>query len=89
MEKLTKLNNPYIIKLIEAEETETQFLLVVEYISGGELLSFIKERKGVCEDQAHKFFTQILSAIECCHHNRIIHRDIKLQVSLLNFGAYC
>jgi len=95
MQQLTKLNNPYIIKLIGAEETATHFNLVVEYLSGGELVALILKNKGLSEAHAHRLFKQILCAIECCHQNSIIHRDIKLQnimldannnIKLIDFG---
>jgi len=84
MQQLTKLNNPHIIKLIGAEETATHFNLVVEYLSGGELVAMILKNKGLSEAHAHKFFNQLLSAIETCHKHSIVHRDIKLQNILLD-----
>jgi len=84
MQQLTRLGNPYIIKLIDSQETETHFNLIVEYSSGGELVSLILENKGLAEAHTHFLFKQILSAIECCHSNSIVHRDIKLQNILLD-----
>jgi serine/threonine protein kinase len=84
MEKLTELDNPYIIKLIEWHETSTHFNLIVEYVSGGELVSLIKSKGGLPEPQAKKLFKQMLCALSCCHQQNIIHRDLKLQNILLD-----
>eukprot|EP01118_Nematostelium_gracile_P000767 TRINITY_DN10774_c0_g1_i1.p1 TRINITY_DN10774_c0_g1~~TRINITY_DN10774_c0_g1_i1.p1 ORF type:complete len:496 (+),score=95.67 TRINITY_DN10774_c0_g1_i1:191-1489(+) len=84
MEQLNALNNPHIVKLIASEETPQYFNMIVEYVSGGELMALVKENKGLSEQQAHKLFKQLLCAIECCHANQIIHRDIKLQNILLD-----
>jgi len=95
MQQLTKLNNPYIIKLLGFEETSTHFNLLVEYLSGGELVSLILETKGLSEPHAQKLFNQLVSAINTCHQNSVVHRDIKLQnimldeqgnVRLIDFG---
>jgi len=84
MKLLTSLKNPYIVRLLEAQETDTHFTLIVEYLSGGELLSYIKQQKGLSEQEAQRLFKQLLCAIECCHSQKIIHRDIKLQNILLD-----
>jgi PAS domain S-box-containing protein len=84
MAQLTKLNNPYIIKLIGWEENSTHFNLIIEYVSGGELTSLILKKNGLTEFETQLMFKQLLSAIKCCHQNQIIHRDIKLQNILLD-----
>eukprot|EP01118_Nematostelium_gracile_P018568 TRINITY_DN8285_c0_g2_i1.p1 TRINITY_DN8285_c0_g2~~TRINITY_DN8285_c0_g2_i1.p1 ORF type:complete len:230 (+),score=61.58 TRINITY_DN8285_c0_g2_i1:278-967(+) len=84
MQQLTRLNNPYIIKLIGFEETATHFNLVIEYLAGGELVALILNNNGLSEGHVHRLFKQILCAIECCHKNSIVHRDIKLQNILLD-----
>jgi serine/threonine protein kinase len=84
MEKLTQLDNPHIIKLIDWHETPTNFNLIVEYVSGGELVSLIKEKGGLTEEQSKRLFKQMVSALSCCHQQNIIHRDLKLQNILLD-----
>lgn len=83
MRQLTLLNNPYIIKLFESLETDTHLYMIEEYVSGGELVALILKHQGLPEPHAHKLFKQVLNAIECCHKNQIIHRDIKLSNSNL------
>lgn len=84
MEKLTEFNNPHIIKLIDWHETPTSFNLIVEYVSGGELVSLIKEKGGLSESFSRKLFKQMVCALRCCHQQSIIHRDLKLQNILLD-----
>jgi len=84
MQQLTRLNNPYIIKLLGYEETPTHLNLLVEYLSGGELVSLILENKGLNEPHAQRLFKQLVCAINACHQNSIVHRDIKLQNIMLD-----
>jgi len=84
MRKLTKVANPYIIKLLDVIDTPQELHIFLEYISGGELVALILKNQGLTEPHTHKLFLQILSAIETCHQHNIIHRDIKLQNILLD-----
>jgi len=47
-------------------------------------LSYVLEKNGLGEDEALKFFIQLISAMKYCHDRSIIHRDIKHQNILLD-----
>eukprot|EP01118_Nematostelium_gracile_P011540 TRINITY_DN4110_c0_g1_i3.p1 TRINITY_DN4110_c0_g1~~TRINITY_DN4110_c0_g1_i3.p1 ORF type:complete len:289 (-),score=73.33 TRINITY_DN4110_c0_g1_i3:49-915(-) len=59
MQQLTKVNNPYIIKLLDVMETPEEFHIFVEYIAGGELVAYILKKKGLTEAHTHQLFTQL------------------------------
>jgi len=84
LKQLNSSENPRIVKLIDSLETDTHLLLIQEYVSGGELMTFVQKNDGLPEMLSLRLFRQILCAIECCHRNKIIHRDIKLQNILLD-----
>lgn len=73
VEILRKLSHPNICKLYDVIETEDTMNIVMEY-APGTLLSYVMERGGLAEIDAHRFFAQIVSAIEYCHRSNIIHR---------------
>ena len=52
----------------------------MEYASGGELFDFIVANMKTSEQSARHFFRQIVSAIDYCHKNSVIHRDLKPEV---------
>lgn len=83
IEILAKTSHPNVVKLIEAFETPTNFLLIMEYCSGGELFDYIVKRKRLSEEEASVFFYQIISAVNYLHSSNIIHRDIKPENILL------
>lgn len=56
----------------------------MEYVSGGDLLSYVKKRTKLTEPVAKYLFKQIVLALEYTHSQNIIHRDIKLDNILLD-----
>ncbi|WVQ83879.1 hypothetical protein IAT38_006023 [Cryptococcus sp. DSM 104549] len=75
---LKVLRHPHIIKLYEVITTPTDVIMVMEY-AGEELFNYIvqKGKHGMTEDEARRFFQQMISAIEYCHRHHIVHRDLK------------
>jgi len=81
---LKTLDNPHIVKLIDSMETDTHLILIQELVNGGELLGFMQKNRSLPEVGALRIFRQILSALQCCHQHKIVHRDIKMQNILLD-----
>ncbi|EIW68573.1 hypothetical protein TREMEDRAFT_31675 [Tremella mesenterica DSM 1558] len=75
---LKVLRHPHIIKLYEVITTPTDVIMVMEY-AGEELFNYIvsKGKGGMSEDEARRFFQQMIGAIEYCHRHHIVHRDLK------------
>lgn len=56
----------------------------MEYISCGDLLSFVKKRSKLTESMAKFIFKQIIEALNYVHAKGIVHRDIKLDNILID-----
>jgi len=80
---LSKLDHPNIIGIKRAFETETTLYLVLELVTGGELLEKILTEKKFSEDKARNYFRQILEATKYLHAQGIAHRDLKPENILL------
>ncbi|KAF9183673.1 Protein kinase [Haplosporangium sp. Z 767] len=80
---LKLLRHPHIIKLYEVISTPTSIYMVIEY-AGGELFNYIVDNTRLSEDEARRFFQQIVCAIEYCHRHKIVHRDLKPENLLLD-----
>jgi PAS domain S-box-containing protein len=73
IEIMRKLDHPNIAKLIDVIDSPESVNIVMEN-AGTTLLAYVMERGGLQEPEAHKFFCQMLSAVEYCHRSNIIHR---------------
>jgi len=80
---LSQLDHPNIIGIKRAFETESYLYLVLELVSGGELLDKIATEKKFSEDKARYYFRQILEATKYLHEQGIAHRDLKPENILL------
>jgi len=83
---MKKLNHPNITKILEMFEDEKFFLIIMEYINGGNLFSFVKKRRKLSEKTAKFLFKQIILGIKYIHEQNIVHRDIKLENLLIDLN---
>ena len=74
---LAKLNHPQIATIYELYRSDTDLLMVMEFV-GGETLDHLCARLGpLSPEQAVYLTDQILSALEHAHRAGIVHRDMK------------
>ncbi|KAK4452404.1 putative serine/threonine protein kinase [Podospora aff. communis PSN243] len=83
IEYLQLLRHPHIIKLFTVIKTPAEIIMVLEY-AGGELFDYIVQHGKMKENEARRFFQQMLCAVEYCHRHKIVHRDLKPENLLLD-----
>ncbi|VDL17770.1 unnamed protein product [Hymenolepis diminuta] len=81
---LKSLHHPNIIKLYQVMESEKLLCIVTEYLPNGELYEYIARNGYLSEQVARRKFMEILSAVEHCHLNNVVHRDLKAENMLLD-----
>eukprot|EP01060_Flectonema_neradi_P013465 TRINITY_DN20224_c0_g1_i1.p1 TRINITY_DN20224_c0_g1~~TRINITY_DN20224_c0_g1_i1.p1 ORF type:complete len:1151 (+),score=199.41 TRINITY_DN20224_c0_g1_i1:234-3455(+) len=79
---MTKLNHENIILLLDAFETKSEFVVVMEYAQG-ELFEILEDDRCLPENIVQKIAKQLAKALNYLHSNRIIHRDMKPQNILI------
>ncbi|WOL12557.1 CBL-interacting protein kinase 18 [Canna indica] len=77
------VKHPNVVQLYEVMATKSKIYFALEYVKGGEL--FNKVAKGrLREEVVHKYFQQLISAVDFCHSRGVYHRDLKLENLLLD-----
>ncbi|EHL03151.1 putative protein kinase kin1 [Glarea lozoyensis 74030] len=64
--------------------TTYHWYMLFEYVNGGQMLDYIISHGRLKEKQARKFSRQIASALDYCHRNSIVHRDLKIENILIS-----
>jgi predicted ATPase/tetratricopeptide (TPR) repeat protein len=73
---LRDLNHPNIVKMLDMFEHEGQYYLVMEYVSGGDLATLLKQGQMPLL-QILKLSIDLTDALTRAHKLDIIHRDLK------------
>lgn len=81
---VTLLNHPYICGMRDIYRTNYHWYMLFEYVNGGQMLDYIISHGRLKEKQARKFGRQIASALDYCHRNSIVHRDLKIENILIS-----
>ncbi|XP_035692115.1 testis-specific serine/threonine-protein kinase 5-like [Branchiostoma floridae] len=90
MRKLSAHDN--VIRLYDQFDSSARRYLVMQYASNGDMLGFINKWRagslvGLPEAVVRRFLRQILSGLNYCHEQRVVHRDLKCENILLD-GHY-
>ncbi|KAF8631661.1 hypothetical protein AX17_005062 [Amanita inopinata Kibby_2008] len=78
------LHHPYICGMREMIVHQHHYYMVFEYVNGGQMLDYIISHGRLRERVARKFARQIGSALEYCHQNNVVHRDLKIENILIS-----
>ncbi|OSC98564.1 Pkinase-domain-containing protein [Trametes coccinea BRFM310] len=81
------LHHPYICGMREMIVHQHHYYMVFEYVSGGQMLDYIISHGRLRERVARKFARQIGSALDYCHKNNVVHRDLKIENILISHSG--
>lgn len=80
-----QLDHPNIINVFSLEEDRDSACIIMEYLGGGSLASYIQKEKNLDVQTSTRIIIGVLTGLDAAHHVMVIHRDIKPQNIL--FGA--
>lgn len=80
---LLRLNHPCIIKLRGYHCSDEAHYIIMDYVSGGDLLEYLKI-SACTETMAKVMFRQLVLALKAAHKRNIYHGDLRLENILLN-----
>ncbi|KAJ7102911.1 hypothetical protein C8R44DRAFT_834668 [Mycena epipterygia] len=78
------LHHPYICGMREMIVHQHHYYMIFEYVNGGQMLDYIISHGRLRERVARKFARQIASALDYCHRNNVVHRDLKIENILIS-----
>ncbi|KAL9262229.1 CBL-interacting serine/threonine-protein kinase 23-like protein [Drosera capensis] len=78
------IRHPNVIRLYEVMASKTKIYIVLEFVTGGELFDKIASKGRLKEDDARKYFQQLINAVDYCHSRGVFHRDLKPENLLLD-----
>ncbi|EIW67878.1 hypothetical protein TREMEDRAFT_72042 [Tremella mesenterica DSM 1558] len=78
------LHHPYVCGMREFITHTHHHYMIFEFIDGGQMLDYIISHGRLRERAARKFARQIASALDYCHRNSIVHRDLKIENILIS-----
>ncbi|KAF2070104.1 hypothetical protein CYY_008578 [Polysphondylium violaceum] len=77
VEIMSEVKHQNVIGLKEVFETESEILLVLELVTGGELFDKIVEREAYTEEDASQLVNTVTKVIQYLHSKDIVHCDLK------------
>ncbi|AAG30961.1 serine/threonine kinase, putative [Arabidopsis thaliana] len=78
------IKHPNVIRMFEVMASKTKIYFVLEFVTGGELFDKISSNGRLKEDEARKYFQQLINAVDYCHSRGVYHRDLKPENLLLD-----
>ena len=78
------VKHKYIVQLYEILETPQHIFIIMEYCEGQDILDYILTKGRLSENEALKYFQQLINALYYLHSQNITHRDIKIDNLLLD-----
>eukprot|EP00933_Yihiella_yeosuensis_P081948 TRINITY_DN95650_c0_g1_i1.p1 TRINITY_DN95650_c0_g1~~TRINITY_DN95650_c0_g1_i1.p1 ORF type:complete len:719 (+),score=148.81 TRINITY_DN95650_c0_g1_i1:289-2157(+) len=84
---LTAFDHPHIVKLFEFAEDEKkgELVMILEYVAGGDCIDILGKNSRVLDEElVGKMVYQLLLALNHCHAEGIVHRDVKPENLMLS-----
>ena len=71
---LLQLQHPFIVRLYYSFQTDSRVYLILDYVAGGELFTFLDQEKMMSEDAATFYLAELVVALHHLHQCGIIYR---------------
>eukprot|EP01026_Neomeris_dumetosa_P014067 TRINITY_DN1502_c0_g1_i1.p1 TRINITY_DN1502_c0_g1~~TRINITY_DN1502_c0_g1_i1.p1 ORF type:complete len:458 (-),score=36.87 TRINITY_DN1502_c0_g1_i1:1209-2378(-) len=83
-----QLVHPHIVSLNQVLLSQNHLCMVMEFVDGQDLHTYVKKNGPLSEDTARWFFQQQILGLDYCHRMGIVNRDLKLENCLISQPDY-
>ncbi|XP_059170910.1 cAMP-dependent protein kinase catalytic subunit PRKX-like [Physella acuta] len=81
---LSSVSHPFIVNLLWHHKDETFLYMLMEYVPGGELFSYLRSMGKFSISSSNFYASEIVVALDYLHSNSIVYRDLKPENLLLD-----
>ncbi|XP_053773295.1 putative serine/threonine-protein kinase PRKY isoform X4 [Desmodus rotundus] len=81
---LKEVNHPFLVKLFWTCHDERFLYMLMEFVPGGELFSYLRNRGRFSNNAGLFYSAEIVCALEYLHSKEIVYRDLKPENILLD-----
>lgn len=74
---LSSVRSSHIVQMIETFQDSASFYMVMELVTGGEMLDMLTRQQHYSERDARHAFSHVMQALNVLRHHHIVHRDVK------------
>ncbi|KAL5005475.1 hypothetical protein ScPMuIL_018931 [Solemya velum] len=87
-EILSSISHPFIVNMLWAYHDSTFLYMLLEFVPGGELFSFLRNAGRFNNAKANFYTCEIISALDYLHSRSIVYRDLKPENLLLDSDGH-
>lgn len=81
---LAMIDHPFIVNLLTTFQDEKRLCMLLEYVNGGELFSYLRKEGRLPNDHAKFYAGEIILAFAYLHTLHIVYRDLKPENLLID-----
>eukprot|EP00933_Yihiella_yeosuensis_P006964 TRINITY_DN111820_c0_g1_i1.p1 TRINITY_DN111820_c0_g1~~TRINITY_DN111820_c0_g1_i1.p1 ORF type:complete len:347 (-),score=55.37 TRINITY_DN111820_c0_g1_i1:37-1032(-) len=81
---LSMLEHPFIVSMLTSFQDERRLFMLLEFVNGGELFSYVRNEGRLPNDTARFFAGEIVLAVAHMHSMHIAYRDLKPENVLID-----
>lgn len=85
---LTEAENQWIVTLFYSFQDGKNLYMVMEYLPGGDLMGLLIKKDTFSEPETMQYMAEIASAVASVHALGYVHRDLKPDNILLDWGGH-
>mmetsp|Transcript_40528 Transcript_40528/g.94110 ORF Transcript_40528/g.94110 Transcript_40528/m.94110 type:complete len:360 (-) Transcript_40528:96-1175(-) len=85
---MSMIEHPFIVNLLGAFQDERRLFMLLEYVNGGELFSYLRDQGRLPNDQVRFYSGEIIVAFGYLHGLHVVYRDLKPENALLDVEGH-